>query len=69
MPRIIWSNPGNPPRGVATRLGITRRQLGRAIHRIKNYAGLAPRDHVTIWDDGSVTDEDGVPLGNIQDEI
>ena len=69
MPRIIWSNPGNPPHGVATRLGITRGQLGRAIHRIKNYAGLAPRDQVTIWDDGSVTDEDGVPLGNIQDEI
>ncbi len=69
MPRIIWRNPGNPPRGVATRLGITRHQLGRAIHRIKDYAGLAPGERITIWDDGSVTDENDVPLGNIQDEI
>jgi hypothetical protein len=69
MPQKIWSNPGNPPRGIATRLGITRRELGRAIHKIKDHFGLSPRDRVTIWDDGSVTDENDVPLGNIQDEI
>jgi hypothetical protein len=69
MPRIIWSNPGNPPRSVANRLGITRQQLGRAIHRIKDHAGLAPRDRITILHDGSVMDQDDVPLGNIHDEI
>jgi hypothetical protein len=68
MPAIVWSRRGNPPSGVATRLGISRRQLRRAIHKIKDYAGLAPTNRVIIWDDGSVTDENNVPLGNINDE-
>jgi hypothetical protein len=69
MRRKIWSRPGNPTRAVANALGITRRQLGRAIHRIKRYAGLSPSDDVTIWDDGTVTVSSDVEVGNIYDEI
>jgi len=65
----IWTRPDNPSPAVATSLGISRRQLGRAIHRIKRYAGLAPADDVTIWDDGAVTVGDDVEIGNIHDEI
>jgi hypothetical protein len=43
-------------------------RLRRAIHRIKSAWGLGGRDRVTIWDDGSVTDENGAHLGNIFDE-
>jgi len=39
------------------------------MHRIKRWAGLGGRDRVTIWDDGSVTDEFGCLIGNIYDEI
>lgn len=69
MPAIIWSRPGNPTRGVATRLGTSETKLGDALHAIKDAAGLAPRDRVTIWDDGSVTDDRDVLVGNIYDEI
>jgi hypothetical protein len=69
MPRKIWTRPGNPTRSVATSLGITREQLGRAIHIIKRDARLRPRDDVTIWDDGTVTVDQDVPIGNIYDEI
>lgn len=69
MPRRIWSNPGNPPRGVATRLGITRAQLRNALHRIKADVKLGARDRVTIWDDGSVTDDEGDLIGNVHQEI
>jgi hypothetical protein len=69
MPRIIWSRPGNPPRSVATALGISEIQLGDAIHAMKEALGLRPRDNVRIWDDGSVTDDRDVWLGNIYDEI
>jgi hypothetical protein len=65
----IWSNPGNPPDSVARRLGITRDQLGEAIHIIKDDAGLSPRDRVSIWDDGSITDETDEWIGNVHDEI
>jgi hypothetical protein len=64
MARIIWGNPGNPPNEVS-RIP----QLGKALHRIKRWAGLGGRDRVTIWDDGSVTDELGSIIGNIYDEI
>lgn len=67
--RIIWSRPGNPTRGVATTLGITRAQLRNAIHVIKEDAELEPRDNVTIWSDGSVTDANDELIGNIYDEI
>jgi hypothetical protein len=69
MPQPIWSRPGNPPRGIATRLGITRHQLRDAIHAIKHEAKLGPRSRVTIWDDGTVTDEADVWIGNIHNEI
>ena len=69
MPQKIWSRPGNPPRAVATALGITRAQLGDAIHAIKKNARLRPRDNVTIWDDGSVSDARDEVIGNIYDEI
>jgi len=69
MPQKVWSSPGNPPRAIATRLGITREQLRYAIHRIKEEVKLGPRDRVKIWDDGSVANEDEGPIGNIYDEI
>lgn len=69
MARVIWSNPGNPTAEVSSRLGITRWQLREAIHSIKNGAGLSPRDRVSIWDDGSVTDDTDVWIGNVYDEI
>jgi hypothetical protein len=69
MPRVIWSRPSNPTDAVAHALGISRSQLNRAIHRIKDGVGLSPRDHVRIWDDGSVTDDRDDWVGNIYDEI
>jgi len=69
MPQKIWSRPDNPTRAVATRLGITRERLSRAIHVIKRDARLGPADNVTIWDDGTVTVDSDVQIGNIYDEI
>jgi len=43
--------------------------LSRAIHIIKHDAGLSPSDNVTIWDDGTVTVDSDVQIGNIYDEI
>ena len=68
MPRRIWSNPGNPTAGVATQLGISRQQLREAIHKIKRDATLGATDRITIWDDGTVTDESNVPIGNVYEE-
>jgi hypothetical protein len=69
MAHVIWSRPSNPTRTVATVLGISLPQLGDAIHAIKEAVGLQPRDNVRIWDDGSVTDDQDVWVGNIYDEI
>lgn len=69
MARKIWSRPGNPTPGVARRLGVSETDLGDAIHTLKDAAGLGPRDRVTIWDDGSVTDARDELIGNIHDEI
>jgi hypothetical protein len=69
MPRIIWSRPENPTRGVARALAISETDLCDAIHSIKDAAGLGPRDRVRIWDDGSVMDDRDVIVGNIYDEI
>ena len=69
MAQKIWTRRGNPARAVATTLGISREQLGRAIHLIKHNAGLLPPDNVTIWDDGAVTVDRDVQIGNIYDEI
>lgn len=65
----LWSGLRNPPNWVARRLDITRAQLSEAIHATKRHAGLRPRDRVSLWDDGSVTDDADVWIGNIHDEI
>jgi hypothetical protein len=77
MARIIWNRRENPSAYVSDRLGITREQLGDAIHEIKAAGDLSPADHVIIYpadrviiyDDGTVTDERGDVLGNIYNEI
>jgi hypothetical protein len=67
--RRLWSRVGNPPDWVARQLGISRVQLSAALHAIKRDSGLSPRDRVTLWDDGSVTDDTDVWIGNIHDEV
>jgi hypothetical protein len=69
MAHVIWRRPGNSTSEAGRVLRITRPALGRALHRIKRWAGLGGKDRVTIWDDGSVTDESGSLIGNIYDEI
>jgi hypothetical protein len=69
MARAIWDRPGNPTRYVRDRLGITREQLGEALHEIKASGNLRAADRVIICDDDMVTDERGEPLGNIYDEL
>ena len=69
MARIIWDQPGNPPKYVSDQLGISRVQLGEAIHEIKHAGNLRAPDRVIIYDDGMVTDEHGEILGNIYDEL
>ena len=69
MRRPIWSRPENPTRDVARRLGVTREQLRDAIHRIKEDAKLGARDRITIWDDGTITDERGETIGNVHEEV
>ena len=69
MPRVIWNRPGNPSDYVSGRLGIARWQLRVAIHKIKNGADIQPDELVIIYDDGSVRDANGEPIGNIYDEI
>jgi hypothetical protein len=66
--RILWSNPGNPPDRVARALGIEPRRFSRALHKIKAAADLSGADRVVIYSNGSVTDEQGEPLGNLHDE-
>jgi hypothetical protein len=65
----LWSGEGNPPDWVARRLGISRVQLGAALHTIKRDSGLTPRDRVSLWYDGSVTDDRDAWIGNVYDEI
>jgi hypothetical protein len=43
--------------------------LSDALHTIKEAAGLGGADRVSIWSDGSVTDEHGDEIGNIHDEV
>ena len=58
-----------PTRAVSDQLRIERWQLRGAIHKIKAANNLGATDRVFIYDDGSVTDENGERLGNIHDEI
>ena len=69
MTRIIWDRPTNPPKWVADQLGISEWDLGDALHAIKEASGLGGADHVTISDDGTVTDDQGQVIGNIYDEL
>jgi hypothetical protein len=69
MARVIWERRENPSDYVSDQLRITREQLGDAIHEIKAAGNLRPADRVIIYDDGTVTDEDGYVLGNIYNEI
>ena len=66
--RILWSHPGNPPDLVARALGMEPRRFSRALHKIKAASDLSGSDRVIIYSDGSVTDEQGEPLGNLHDE-
>jgi hypothetical protein len=68
MARALWSSAGNPTNAVSQALGVPRWALRRALHRIKGAWGLGGRDRVIIWDDGSVTDQNGGHLGNVFDE-
>jgi hypothetical protein len=63
------SNPGNPPRWVAGRLGISQCDFSDALHKIKKAAGLRSADSVRIWRDGTVADSRGEVIGNIYDEV
>ena len=64
----LWSNPGNPPDSVAQTLGMEPRHFSRALHKIKAASDLSGADHVIIYNDGSVTDQQGELLGNLHDE-
>jgi len=65
---ILWSNPGNPPDSVARALGMGLQHFSRALHKIKAANDLSGADRVIIYSDGSVTDAQGEPLGNLHDE-
>jgi len=54
---------------VSDQLRIERWQLREAIHKIKAANNLGATHRVLIYDDGSVTDEEGEWLGNIHDEV
>jgi len=52
MARAIWQHPGNPTNYVSDRLGITREQLGEALHDIKASGNLRAADPI-IYETGS----------------
>ena len=66
--RTLWSNPGNPPDAVARALGMQPRQFSSALHKIKAAGDLSGADRIIIYSDGTVTDEQGEPIGNLHDE-
>ncbi len=59
MARIIWDQSGNPPKYISDQLGISRVQLGEAIHEIKHASNLRALDRVIRYGDGMVTDAHG----------
>ena len=69
MARVIWDRRENSSKYVSDQLGITREQLGDAIHELKTAGNLSPAERVIIYDDGTVTDEFGYVLGNVYNEI
>jgi hypothetical protein len=51
--RILWDRRSLPTSYVSSRLGISRRELGTAIHEIKLASGLRGNDLVVIYEDGT----------------
>jgi hypothetical protein len=68
MGDTVWSNPGNPPRWIARRFGLTEHQFSRRLHKLKLDAGLGGADRVSINSDGTVLDANGEEIGNLYDE-
>ena len=66
--RVLWDRSTLPNSYVSGRLGISRRELGAAIHRIKMRSGLRGGDLIVIYEDGTVADTSGAIIGNILDE-
>lgn len=56
------------PAGLGCSLGIGPHRFSRALHKIKAASDLSGADRVVIYSDGTVTDEQGEPLGNLHDE-
>jgi hypothetical protein len=67
--RVIWDRIGNPTPYVSNHLGIERWKLREAIHKIKTSSNIRAAERIIIYDDGTVTDIDGEPIGNVFDEI
>jgi hypothetical protein len=65
---VLWSNPGNPPDSVARALGIDPRRFSRGLYKIKPASDLSGADRVVRYSDGTGTDAQGEPLGNLHDE-
>jgi DNA-binding GntR family transcriptional regulator len=58
----LRSNAELSPEWVTRQLGVSRVELGEALHKIERDAGLSPRDRVSIRRDGSATgDGDSIP--------
>ena len=66
--RVLWNRSALPTPYVSSKLGISRRELGEAIHEIKALNGLRGDDRITILENGDVEDEYGNLIGNILDE-
>jgi hypothetical protein len=66
--RILWSNPSNAPDAVVRALGMEPTRSSGALHKIKAASDLSGADRVIRYNDGTVTDEQGEPLGNLHDE-
>lgn len=66
--RVLWRNPGNPPNSVARALGLSPHRFGGALHKINAASDLSGTDRVIIYSDGTVTDEQGDPIGNLFNE-
>ena len=75
--RILWSNPGSPPASIARALGMEVRRFSPALHKIKAANDLSGAPSLTLprlqgregWGrEGSVTDVQDEPLGNLHDE-
>jgi hypothetical protein len=67
--RIIWNKSQSPTRYVSDRLGTERARFRAALHKIKAAADVKPNERVVIYDNGDVTDANGEPIGNINDEF